>query len=125
MKVIRMLRYFLAVLAGWLIWLVANFIFALISVWIWGHDPDRYFAIALQCWLGSSAAFATATVTREHIAPDMSERTFVVSLACVVLLWAALSMISGIDIDYKAVALAAHAFAALIAYRLAVPKSRA
>ena len=111
------LRNVSAVLAGFGIWIAASVIFALISVFVWGNSPDRYLSIAIQCWTGTTAAFAFAITAKEKIAPMLSDRTFVLVLGAIVLPWAAFSMISGVNVDFKAIALAAHGMAIFVVFR--------
>lgn len=108
-----------AIAAGFAIWIASNMFFAIVSVFIWEHGPDRYASIALQSWIASTAALAVAVVAKGAIAPAYRDTAFIGMLGGLVLVWAASSMLSGVDVDFKAVALAAHAVAVVIAFRMA------
>ena len=112
-----MLRNASAVITGFGIWVAATATFAVISVWVWGHSPDRYLSIAFQVFMATTVAFLIAGMAKEKIAPMLSGRTFVLMLGTIVLLWVASSMISGVDMDFKAIALAANGAAITIAFR--------
>ena len=104
-----------AIVAGFLIWVVVSLTISFISVFIWEHSPDRYASIAFQCWIGTSLALPVAYFVKVRTGSQMMERTFFIVLGGIILLWAATSMISGVDVDFKLVGIAAHALAIGIA----------
>jgi hypothetical protein len=103
-----------AIAAGFVIWILTSVVAAFVSIYIWEHSPDRYASVALQSWIGTTLALIIAVLAKERIAPPMSDRTFVVILGGVILLWVAIPLISGFD-DFRMIALAAHALAIGIA----------
>jgi hypothetical protein len=108
-----------AILAGCGIWVVSQLAFVLISLFIWGDSPDSYFATAFRAWAGTCAAFAFALAVYDRIAPSLSARSYAIALSAAVLSWAASSMLSGVDVDYKLVSLFGHTIAAGTAIRMA------
>jgi positive regulator of sigma E activity len=103
-----MVRTIASIVCGFLIWLISIFVTTIISVYIWEHSVNSYAANALICWVGTWMAIYIGLEVMRRISPPVSERFYLNTLAIVVLAWAASSMISGVDIDYKIVALLGH-----------------
>ena len=114
-RVSKLIKNVGAVAAGFVIWFITSLVVVLISTFIWEHSPDRYASIALNCWIGTTLGLILAGAAKERISPQMPDRTLIIILGVLILLWVAGGLISGVDVDFKLVGLAAHALAIGIA----------
>lgn len=107
----------LAVLFGFVIWLASLEFFRFVSSYFWGHG-DSWFSTAARCWVGTSVAMFCAVHVKERVAPPLPERTFVLLLGSCILFATSVATGSGAQIEITS-ALAGHALAIAIAFRLA------
>jgi len=69
-------RKIAAWVAGVAVFLVWSVILSFVSVFVWGHDPDRYASTLFLAWATALSGLLLADVVRQKIAPFLFSPPF-------------------------------------------------